>query len=384
MQEEHLALDNEAQKRAMVLTKLLAGEWTNQQAAVALGVSQRQLRRLKKVYHREGAAGLVHGNRGRQPSHALPEEIRTRVVELAKARYIGFNHQHLTEKLAEDEGLELSRSSVSRIVSAAGLQPPRPRRAPKHRSRRERLPQEGMLLQADGSRHLWLGSDAPYLTLIGGIDDATGEMAWAVFREQEDAQGYMLWLQAVVQRKGIPLALYLDRHGIFRPNPKQRKTLEEQLAGEQQPTQFGRVLRDLNITAIYAMSPQAKGRIERAWGTLQSRLTSELRLAGARTLADAQQVLERYLPRFNEHFMVPAAQPGSAYRPVPTDFVAEEVFSFKYGRTVAADNTVHLGEHRLNCWPVGNGRATPAPMSRCRSAWTAAWRCITRDAGSPI
>jgi transposase len=347
MQEEHLTLDGDEQKRAMVLTRLLAGEWTNQQAADALGISQRQLRRLKKTYRRDGAAALVHGNRGRRPVNALTDEVRGQVVGLARGKYAGFNHQHLTEKLAEDEGLDLSRGTVRRIISAAGLQPPRPRRAPKHRSRRERLPQEGMLLQADGSRHLWLGPDGPYLTLIGGIDDASGEVSWAVFREQEDAQGYMLWLQAVIQRKGIPLALYLDRHGIFVRNRKERKTLEEQLAGERQPTQFGRVLRELGVTAIYALSPQAKGRIERAWGTLQSRLTSELRLAEALTLADAQRVLESYLPRFNERFMVPAAQPGSAYRPVPADFVAEEVFCFKYGRTVAADNTVRFEEHRL-------------------------------------
>ena len=133
------------------------------------------------------------------------------------------------------------------------------------------------------------------------------------------------------------------------------------------------------------MTACAKGRIERAWGTLQSRLTSELRLAEALTLADAQRVLESYLPRFNERFMVPAAQPGSAYRPVPADFVAEEVFCFKYGRTVAADNTVRFEEHRLQLLA---GRERPsyarAHVERCRSAWTAAWRCITRDAGSPI
>src|SRR5579862_742422 len=300
MQEEHITLDSDEQKRAMVLAKLLAGEWTSHQAAGALGLSSRQLRRLKHAYQHEGAAALVHGNRGRRPVNAVAEEVRAEVATLARQKYAGFNHQHRTEKLAEDEELDLSRSTVRRIVTAAGLPTPRPRRAPKHRSRRERLPQEGMLLQADGSRHLWLGPEGPYLTLIGGIDDATGEVPWAVFREQEDAQGYMLWLQAVVQRKGVPLALYVDRHGIFVRTTEERKTLEEQLLGQRQPTQFGRVLRELGVTAIYAQSPQGKGRIERVWGTLQSRLTSELRLADAQTPADAQRVLQDYLPRFNE------------------------------------------------------------------------------------
>ena len=268
MEDTPILLDPQAQKRVLALTKLLAGEWTVPQAAITLGISSRQVRRLKQAYLQEGAAGLVHGNRGRSPQHAVAEEIRAQVVELARGKYAGFNHQHLTEKLAEDEGLALSRSTVRRIANAAGLPSPRPRRAPKHRGRRERMRQEGMLLQADGSRHQWLGPDGPWLTLIGGIDDATNEVAHAVFRDQEDAQGYMLWLRAVVVEKGIPLALYVDRHGIFITTAKRsQRTLEEQLSGQQSSTtQFGRVLQELAITPIYALSPQGKGRVERLWG----------------------------------------------------------------------------------------------------------------------
>ncbi len=258
MQEKHVTLDNEEQKRAIVLSRVVAGDWTNHQAAVALGVSQRQLRRLKKAYRRAGAAALAHGNRRRRPVNAIADEVRIEVIALAREKYAGFNQQHLTEKLAEDEQLPLSRSTVRRIVMEAGLPTPRPRRAPKHRSRRERMPQEGMLLQADGSRHQWLGPDGPYLTLIAGTDDATGKVPWAVFREQEDAQGYMEWLQAVVLRHGIPLALYVDRHGIFTPNARRRRSVGEQLAGTRLPTQFGRVLAELRIMLIHAQSPQAK------------------------------------------------------------------------------------------------------------------------------
>jgi hypothetical protein len=208
-----------------------------------------------------------------------------------------------------------------------------------------------MLLQVDGSRHDWLQGRGPYLTLVGAIDDATGTVPYALFREQEDAQGYLLLLQEIIGRKGIPLALYSDRHGIFQVNAKQPESLDEQLAGERQPTQVGRALKELGIQSIRARSPQAKGRIERLWGTFQDRLVSELRLAGATTLEEANQVLWEFLPRFNVRFAVPPSQSGSAYRPVEPGLCLEGVLCFKYQRTVANDNTVKLGEHTLQLLP---------------------------------
>ena len=257
MQEEELRLGKREEQRACVLNQVLASQLTSQQAAGLLGVSVRQVRRLKSRYGMAGVRGLVHGNSGRSPDHRLPEAVRQRVVELARTVYDGFNWQHLTEKLQEDEGLTVSRSSVRRLLTQAGLAAVRPRRAPRRRRRRERVPREGMLLQADGSRHQWLGPEGPYWTLVGGIDDATGKVPWALFREQEDAAGYMAWLQHVVEHEGVPVALYVDRHGIFKQTRK-RKTLAEQLAGAWLPTQFGRVLQELGITLIQACSPQAK------------------------------------------------------------------------------------------------------------------------------
>ena len=331
----------------MVLNRVLSGQWTQQEAATVLQRSVRQVRRLQQAYAREGVRALVHGNRGRPPAHALGAEVRERIVQLAQGKYAGFNHQHLTEKLGEGEGLVVGATTVRRLLRGAGLPSPRTRRAPKHRQRRERMAQAGLLVQADGSRHRWLGPDGPYWTLIGGIDDATGEVAWAVFREQEDAQGYMEWLQQLVQRVGIPHALYVDRHGIFQRSPRERWTLEEELAGGPLPTQFGRVLAELGIAVIHALSPQAKGRVERLWGTFQDRLCSELRLAGVRTQAEANRVLWQWLPLFNARFRVPAAAPGSAYRALPAAFVPEQVFCFKYTRAVAADNTVRWREDSL-------------------------------------
>jgi hypothetical protein len=214
--------------------------------------------------------------------HALDQGLKRRVLELAQSTYAGCNNQHFTELLAEREGITLSRSSVRRILLEAGIKSPRKRRPPKHRSRRERYPKEGMLLQTDGSRHDWLEGRGPYLSLIGAIDDATGKVPYALFRYEEDAQGYFLLLRQIVANYGVPLALYHDAHGIFERSKGEPESLEEQLEGRRKPTQFGRLMEELSITSITSRSPQAKGRIERLWGTFQDRLVSELRLAGAK------------------------------------------------------------------------------------------------------
>lgn len=361
MGEDTIRLGAEQERRRRVLELVLAAELSGRRAAELLGLSGRQLKRLKAAYRRGGPAALVHGNAGRTPWHALAPATRARVLELARTTYAGLNHQHLTEKLAEAEGLRLDRSTVRRILQAAGLASPRPRRAPKHRARRERLPREGMLLQADGSRHRWLGPERPYLTLIGAIDDATGTVPGALFRAQEDAQGYLLVLRAVVLARGIPLALYVDRHGIFRKSTREPLSLEEELAGGRLPTQVGRALEELAIRPIYALSPQAKGRVERLWGTLQDRLVAELRLAGAATPEQANRFLAAFLPAFNARFGVPPAEPGPAYRPVPPDFDPDRVFCFKYARTVQPDNTVHFAGRQLQL------RATPERANWARA-----------------
>lgn len=343
----------------MVLNQVEAGRMRGREASEVLDLSLRHVRRLLAVYREEGAQALAHGNRGREPHNALDKGLRRRVSELAESTYAGCNNQHTTELLAEREGITLSRSSVRRILLGAGIRSPRKRRAPKHRSRRERYHKEGMLLQIDGSRHDWLEGRGPYLTLIGAIDDATGKVPYALFREQEDAQGYFLMLRQIVDSCGIPMALYHDGHGIFERSRGEPVSLEEQLEGRRKPTQFGRLMEELGITSILSRSPQARGRIERLWGTFQDRLTSELRLAGASTLDEANRVLWGFLPRYSQRFAVPAAQPGSAYLKPGEGLIPEEVFCFKYRRTVGPDNVVRFGEHRLQIVPA-NGRASYA------------------------
>lgn len=349
--EEKVTLNKKEQKRLMVLNQIIAGNIKGKEAAIISGFSLRHPRRLLAAYRKEGATALAHGNRGRKPKHALGDELRERVIELGQTKYAGFNHLHFTELLGEREGMVLSRSTVRRVLLGAGIKSPRKRRPPKHRSRRERYSQRGMLLQIDGSDHDWLERRGPHLTLIGAIDDATGEVPFALFREEEDSQGYFLLLKHIVESHGVPMALYHDKHGIFERLPKDKESIEEELEGKRTPTQFGRLMEELNITSINASSPQAKGRIERLWGTLQGRLVSELRLAGAGTIQEANKVLWDFLPRHNSRFTVLPSQPGSAYQQLKKGFKPEEFFCFKYKRTVGPDNVVRFGKYRLQIEP---------------------------------
>ena len=343
-----ITLTTSEQRRLVVLNHLGSGALVNAEAARLLEISVRQLQRMKAAYADVGAAALSHGNRGRRPVHALDPELARRVVELATTTYAGFNRQHLTELLVEEHGLAISRPSVHRILTAAGVPAPRKRRPPRHRRRRDRYPKAGMLVQVDTSRHDWLEERGPYLSLVGAIDDATGEVLSARFREQEDAHGYFEVMREVVRRRGVPLALYADRHAIFVLTKNARLTLEEELAARRQPTQFGRLMEELGVSLILARSPQAKGRVERLWGTFQDRLVSELRLAKARTAGDANQVLERCLPRHNRRFMVAAQDPEPAWIPWPKNRRLDEFFCFKYRRVVGNDNTVRFGSNIID------------------------------------
>lgn len=357
-----VTLNSKEQKRVKVLNEIEKGVMTAKQAAGIMNVSLRHVRRLIAAYRKEGIAALAHGNRGRKPANSVGEVLRKEVLKLATTEYSGFNHQHFAELLAEREDIFLSRSSVRNILLESGIRSPRKRRPPRHRSRRQRYPKEGMLLQIDGSHHDWLGGRGPGLSLIGAIDDATGKVPYAFFQEQEDSRGYFLILQEITLRYGVPLALYHDRHSIFEVTPDKSPSIEEQLEGRRPLTQFGRLMEELGITSISANSPQAKGRIERLWGTFQGRLVSELRLAGARTIEEANKVLRDFLPRYNRRFVVLAKEPGSAYGRIREGFVPDEVFCFKYKRTVGADNVVSFEGHRLQIVPT-NGRASYA---RCK------------------
>jgi hypothetical protein len=287
---ETLTMSRKEVPRAGLLKAARAGKISNAQGAEAVHVSVRQFQRMKVRFAAEGPRGLLHRLRGRPAPHRrLPADVGARVAALLQSTYAGFNDCHTTEKLREIEGLLLSRSSVRRLRRTLGLPAKRQRRGRQVRTRRTPEAQSGALVQLDASPHAWLETRGPQLALHGAIDDATGAVLALHFRPTEDLHGYVTLLRQLVTTYGLPLALYGDRLNVFVRNDP-HWTLEEQLRGLQDPTHFGRLLRELGIGYITAGSPQAKGRIERLWQTLQDRLVSELRLRGIATLEAANPV----------------------------------------------------------------------------------------------
>jgi hypothetical protein len=342
--------------RAGLVKAALAGKITNQEGARALRLTVRQFKRLKVRVRRGGLRGLVHRSRGQPSPRRLPAALRAQVVTLMTTTYIGFNDVHLTEKLQQVHALAVSRASVRRIRRALGRPPQRPRRAPQHRSRRPRAPAMGQLVQLDASPFAWLEDRGPTATLHGLIDDATSIPLALWFRPTEDLHGYTTVLGQTCRQYGVPVTLYGDRLSLFQRNDR-HWTLAEELRGQQDPTHFGRMLQELGIGFIAAQSPQAKGRIERLWGTLQDRLVSELRLRALHSLEQANAFLPEFLPAFIQRFARAPGAPTSAWRPAPREL--DRLLSCRYTRVVARDNTVRLGARWLQI-PPGPGRRSYA------------------------
>jgi hypothetical protein len=350
----HITMSDKEAQRPGIVRAALSGKVTNAEGALALGISVRQFRRLKVACKRLGVQGLIHGNRGRPSGRRLNEADRTQIVELINGRYAGLNDCHLTEKLRELENLEISRESVRQIRLAERIAPVRRRRAPQHRSRRLREAREGAMVLIDASEHLWLEERGPCWNLLGAIDDASGKILALHFRQHEDLHGYTEMLRHLITTHGLPCNLYGDRLSVFVRNDS-HWSLEEQLAGEQSPTQFGRMLAELAIGYITAHSPQAKGRIERLWETLQDRLVAELRLRGINTIEAAAAFLPEFIRDYNRRFARPARDTASAWRPAPRKF--EPILSCRYARVVARDNTVTLPGRWIQLPPRAGGRS---------------------------
>jgi hypothetical protein len=353
MRRETITMTERDQQRAQVLTRWSAGELATGAAVALLGLSERQAWRLRRRYLDEGPAALVHGNRGRASPRRISDVLRARGVELGAGPYDGANDSHLTELLAEREGIELARVTVRRIRRAAGQASPRRHRPPCHRRRRERMPREGLLLQLDGSRHDWLGGRGPWLTLLAAIDDAPGRIVAATFRDEEDTAGYLELLRDTVRANGLPAAIYRDGHGAFELSGRRPGLTATE---RRTATHVGAALEHLGIRSIAAGSPQAKGRIERSWGTDQDRLVLLLRLAGATDRAASNRVLADYLVDRNARFSVQPAEPEPAWRAVPPGIDLDAVFAFHYRRRVANDHTVRIGGLALDLPPVRGQR----------------------------
>ena len=331
-----LTMSRREAMRLHLLHQALEKKLTQREAARLMDLSERQVRRLLQRVRREGDGGICHRARGQASNHRIPPPVKARVLALFRTRYRDFNLVHATEKLAERHGLQVHAETLRLWARAAGLAYKR-RKARTHRRWRERKAHRGELLQFDGSHHDWFEGRGPRCVFLGAIDDATNTVL-GHFYEYEGTWPALDCLKRYIRRYGIPQAIYLDKHTTYKsPAPP---TLEEQLRDEAPLSQVEQSLAALGIRVIHAHSPQAKGRVERLFQTLQDRLVRELRLHGIQSVAEANVFLRHYLPDHNRRFRQPPASPADLHRPAPPSRTLNQLFCIRTTRTVRSDFTV--------------------------------------------
>jgi transposase len=378
METEKILMGQKQLQRWHLMKMVEVEKITLKEAGEKIGVCYRQAKRIRRALRERGMRGLIHGNTGRPSHHRLSEVLRQRVVRLSKEVYPDFNDTHFTEKLGEEEGVVLSREMVRRIRRGARMGPKRRRRAKRHRKRRERMAQEGWMVLWDGSPHLWFGEEHPPCCLMAAMDDANGKLLAAQFFPFEGTSGYFWLLKQIVKHYGIPVSIYQDRHGTLHRNDD-HWSLEEQLAGRQDPTQVGLALEALGIEPIFALSPQAKGRMERLFGILQDRLIAELRLAGITTMPEANRFLKPFIKRFNRRFAIHPRESQKAWRKVPQELDLDRIISFRYHTTLGNDNTVRLGGLIMDIPPGPYRRSYAKEKVEVRQLLDGSWRVYHRD-----
>jgi transposase len=323
--------------RFTTISKLIDGHVTIAEAAVSLGISQRQIIRLKKGVITEGPSFLIHKNSGRKPQHAFDAQLIAKITDLKQSDcYSTANFKHFQELLDRQEGIKISYSALHSILTQASIRSPKKRRRFRPHRRRKRKPQEGLLIQMDATPFEWFGSSEKF-SLHGAIDDATGKIVGLYLTKNECLHGYWQVMRQTLLNHGVPISLYTDRHAIFLSTNASKLSVEEQLAGKVvNDTQFGRAMSELGITLIPARSPQAKGRVERLWETLQSRLPVEFKIAGISTIDQANDFLTQYIPLFNATFAVAPENAESAFRPLSSRLNVDTILCVKLTRSVDA------------------------------------------------
>lgn len=337
---ETLTLNKKQKRRAEVLGRLFAGGISKLDAENLLGLTRRQINRLLNRYSREGIAAALHGNSGRTPANKIDELVRERIIKLADkdGKYKELNTCHMADLLLEDEDIKVGRPTLYRLLKESRLIKPGREKQAQRRGRRERSAREGMMLQIDGSQHDWLCGRGPRMTLMGAIDDAKGEIVYLNFRPTEDQAGYLMMMRSIAVTHGLPECFYHDRHTILHSPADQ--SIEDELAGKEPQSQVQRVMSELGIASIPAHSPQAKGRIERLWKTLQDRLIKEMSIAGISSISEANAFLPGFIKRFNARFGKAAAESESAWVEIEPDMDMHYYFSTSEQRTVKQDHTI--------------------------------------------
>jgi transposase len=326
-------------RKVYVFEKLYGGKMSNAEAASTLGLSVRQVQRIKKTFETKGHLAFQHGNTGRKPARALSEDVRKRVIERASL-YEGTSCQHIAELLAEEDNVCISAKSVIRILSEKGIKFTCSHRGPRKRQRRERRRKRGELVQIDASPFDWL-SNGTMCSLHGAIDDATGEIVGLWLAGTEQLNGYFHVMERMIRTSGVPRALYMDGHTIFFSPQGKKLTTEEELEGRTVAlTQFGKALELLGIHPIRASSPQAKGRVERLWGTLQKRLPVDMQTAKIHDMEGANKFLHEYMKKHNRRFAVEAAEEETSFLPGPSEKLLRFILCGREERKTTGDSSI--------------------------------------------
>ena len=332
-----LQVTNAELRKLKVIEQVIEKKIKQKKAGKLLGLSVRQIIRIVKKVRREGAEGIIHQLRGQESNRKHGDKFKEKVLGWCRTKYEGFGPTLAQEKLEELNKLCVNRETLRQWMLKEGLWEVS-KKGHKHRQWRERRACFGELVQADGSHHDWLEGRGPWLVLMGYIDDASGEV-FARFYDYEGTLPVMESFYRYVKRYGLPLGLYMDKHGAYQS--WKALNIEEQLEGREKPlTQFGRALEELGVKLIAAHSPQAKGRIERLFKTFQDRVVKEMRLAEIKTKEEANQFLETYLPKYNRQFTVKAREEANLHQPAGRDSELRQILSIQTKRVVRNDGTV--------------------------------------------
>ena len=337
-------------RRATLIEACINGQCTIKQVANALGLSERRVKQIKKEVKENGVKSIQHGNRGRKPKNTIPDETRKKILELRSSyEYEISNFKHFQELLKEHENIDISYSALYNILRNAGIKSPKKHRKTKLHHRRKRKECEGMMLQADGTPFDWFGDGNMY-SLHGFIDDATGKITGLYMCKNECLLGYLEVLRQTLENFGIPISLYPDKYSVFFPPKKvdDHLTIEEQLNGREKGiTQFGRIVEELGISMFAASSPQAKGRVERLWETLQSRLVTEFRISKINNIDDANKFLINYIPKYNSKFAIEPTSNENLFLKLPKRYDLDELLCVKFERTIDNSGVFSLNNSKF-------------------------------------
>jgi hypothetical protein len=334
-------------KRLHIIHKVLEGAMTQGEAAELASLSVRQIRRIVQRLREEGDSGIIHRLRGKSSKRKLPVKLKDRIIHLYKTTYAEFGPTLFAEKLEEREDISLSRETVRALLIKEDLWK-KHRKGREHRQWRERKDHYGEMIQMDGSHHDWLEGRGPRCVFMGYIDDATNKV-FGRFYAYEGTIPAMDSLKRYIKKYGLPLRIYLDKHTTYK-SPSS-PTLEDELNGTEPLSEFGRALRELGVDLIHAHSPQAKGRIERLFNTLQDRMVKEMRLMGISTIEEANRFLISYLPRYNRRFAVKAKKKENLHRR-PKGLDLDSILCVKVIRTVKNDYTIQYNKklYQIEGW----------------------------------